>query len=189
MNEKNIQRYCDKILRTLKSHPPATVLSFGFGKMRGQVEDDFLIAIGVPYDHYNICLERLKALDFITVYERDTGSRKEEGNDVYIPYGVGKVSITDKGIHFISNTSFTKAAFRIKWGRRVPNIISLVSVVIAAGGLMFTYMQYQLQNLEIERLRIELDTQMSNSKTEASNYADSLFQIVRYNDSINANHH
>lgn len=169
MTDKIYNRYCDKLLKYLNINREKEPLLFATGKFREEktVTNDVFEKLNIPDENVAFIISNLEGDKLIEVFSKGGGvSKYDHVTNTYISSGTFQIKITDTGSQFIQSTSFSREAkkeFLHKW---LPNITTIMTVVISLVSLAVSILSYKNPNDE-QVDKIMKDQYLKNKELES----------------------
>jgi hypothetical protein len=181
MTKKQLDRYCDEVLRILYKSRNEGPTYFGVGEYRNEekIADDLFVKINVSEEDTKTVIQ---ALEEVYHYVETDAKEKTHYYDLdskqNIHSAVYAVKITDAGKYFIQTTSFSKESTWKninRWFPNIPNIVGITAVLISMIACTICYKEARKKNKELLAQKQEL-LQMQEAQNRLQQQMDSILK-------------
>jgi hypothetical protein len=189
MNQKQLNKYCDEVLRILNKSNNDDPLLFGIGEFRKEhnEEEDLFVKIKVSEEDTTTIIHALENVyKYITTDAKEHTSYYDLEKKEYIKSALYAIKITDAGKYFIQTSSLYKEAKWKninKWVPNLPGIISVTAVFISIIACAIFFNHIKKEKKELEKQKEEFSIMIKETAARQLLQMDSLLKKEHFDDS------
>jgi hypothetical protein len=182
MNNKQLNKYCDEVLRILYKSGNERPLLFGVGEFRKEEDgvDDLFVKIKVSEEDAKTVIQALEGTyNFITTDAIKHTSYYDLEKKENIKSALYVIKITDAGKYFIQTSSFSKEAkwkSLNKWVPNIPNVLAITAVLISVVGCLLSFYWIRKEKKELVKEKETLSIMLKESEGKLQSRIDSLIK-------------